>query len=83
MKVFLVLLVAAVIGLATCEVFYEEKFLDGEFFLRFIPFSCCHVGGHLLAHPDWDVVLKHLLTYTPSPCIPWGSQKPHPQVPRH
>lgn len=33
MKVFLVLLVATVIGLASCEVFYEEKFLDGEFSL--------------------------------------------------
>lgn len=30
MKVFLVLLLAAVCGLATCEVFYEEKFQDGE-----------------------------------------------------
>lgn len=30
MKVFLVALLATICGLASCEVFYEEKFLDGE-----------------------------------------------------
>ena len=30
MKIFLVVLLATIVGLASCEVFYEEKFEDGE-----------------------------------------------------